>query len=90
MVIWKKKSINFKLHKLIKTFNILKNNVIYCLKCRKNTEVKPKNGKTKKGRLMLLSNCEVFDSKKVSGLSSSLGKKTPFRKIPGPRLFKEC
>ena len=74
--------------------------LLYCLKCRKNTEVKRKNGKTKKGRLMLLSNCEVFDSKKVkfikeqvaSGLSSSLGKKTPFRKISlvGPRLFKEC
>ena len=36
----------------------------YCLKCRKNTE--SKNGKvvrTKMGRIMLSSKCEVFESK---------------------------
>ena len=37
----------------------------YCLKCRKNTESKnPKVVKTKIGRIMLLSNCAVCDSKK--------------------------
>ena len=70
----------------------------YCLKCRKNTESKnPKVVKTKNGRIMLLSKCEVCDSKKskfikeqeASGLLSSLGIKTPLSKIPlvGPLLF---
>ena len=37
----------------------------YCLKCRKNTESKnPKVVKTKNGRIMLFSKCEVCDSKK--------------------------
>ena len=37
----------------------------YCLKCRKNTESKsPKVVRTKNGRIMLLSNCAVCDSKK--------------------------
>ena len=36
----------------------------YCLKCRKNTESKnPKVTKTKNGRIMLLSKCEVCNSK---------------------------
>ena len=36
----------------------------YCLKCRKNTESKnPKVVKTKNGRIMLSSKCEVCDSK---------------------------
>ena len=36
----------------------------YCLKCRKNTESKnPKNLRTKNRRIMLLSKCEVRDSK---------------------------
>ena len=43
----KEKSINLKLHKLIKTF-----------KCRKNTESEnPKVVRTKNGRIMLLSKC---------------------------------
>ena len=53
-----------------------------CLKCRKNTESKsPKVVKTKNGRIMVLSKCEVCDSKKskfikeqeASGLLSILG-----------------
>ena len=57
----------------------------YCLKCRNNTESKnPKVGRTKNGRIMLLSKCAVYDCKKSkfvkqqepSGLLSSLGIKT--------------
>ena len=70
----------------------------YCLECRKNTESKnPKVARTKNGRIMLLSKCAVYDSKKskfikqqeASGLISSLGIKTPLSKIPlvGPLLF---
>ena len=69
----------------------------YCLKSRKNTESKnPKVARTKNGRIMLLSNCVVWDSKKWkfikqqdSGLLSSLGIKTTLSKIPlvGPLLF---
>ena len=51
-----------------------------CLKCRKNTESKnPKVGRTKNGRIILLSKYALYDSKKskfikqqdVSGLLSS-------------------
>ena len=71
----------------------------YGLKCRQNTERKnPKVTRTKNGRIMLLSNCVVCDSKKskfikkqqeASGLLSSLGIKTPLNKIllVGPLLF---
>ena len=70
----------------------------YCLKCRKNTEIKnPKVATTKNERMMLLSKCAVCDSKKskfiekqeASGLLSSSGIKAPLSKIPlaGPRLF---
>ena len=70
----------------------------YCLKCRKNTESKnPKVSRTKNGRIMLLSNFAVCDSKKLkfikdqeaSGLLSSLGTKTMLSKIPSvdPLLF---
>ena len=61
--------------------------LLYCLKCRKNTESKnPKVARTKKRRVMLLSKFAVCDSKKskfikqqeASGLLSSLGIKTPF------------
>ena len=54
----------------------------YCLNCRKNTESNnPKVEKTKSGRIVLLSNGAVCDSKKskfirqqgTSGLLSSLG-----------------
>ena len=70
----------------------------YCLKCRKNTESKnPQVVKTKNGRIMLLSKCEVYDNKKLkfikeqkaTGLLSSLGIKTFLNKIPllGHLLF---
>ena len=37
----------------------------YCLKCRKNTESKnPKVASSKNGRIMLLSKCAMYDSKK--------------------------
>ena len=54
----------------------------YCLKCSKNTESKnPKLVKTKNGRIILLSKCAMWYSKKsrfikeqeASGLLSSLG-----------------
>ena len=36
----------------------------YCLKCRKNVVSKnPKIGRSKNGRIMLLSKCAVCDSK---------------------------
>ena len=62
----------------------------YCLKCRINAEsINPKVVKTENRRIMLLSKCEVGDSKKsecikhqeTSGLSS-LEIKTPLSKIP--------
>ena len=70
-----------------------------CLKRRKNVESKnPKVVRTKTGRIMLLSKCEVCDRKKVkfikeqeaSGFLSSLGINTPLNKNPllGPLLFK--
>ena len=38
--------------------------LLYCLKCRKNTEMKnPKAARTKNGKIMLLSRCVVCDSK---------------------------
>ena len=40
--------------------------LLYCLKCRKNTESKNQNVvKTKNGRIMLLSKCAVCESKKI-------------------------
>ena len=70
------------------------------MKCRKNTESKnPKFVKTKNGRIMVLSKCEVCYSKKPkfkkkqepSHLLSSLGIKTLTGRIPlvGPLLFQE-
>ena len=68
------------------------------MRCRKNTESNnPKVGKTKTGRITILSKSAVRDSKKskfikqqeASGLLSSLGIKIPLSKIPlvGPLLF---
>ena len=63
----------------------------YFLNYRKNTESKnPKVARIKNRRIMLLSKCAVFDTKKSnfikqqedSGFLSSLGIKTPFSKIP--------
>ena len=70
----------------------------YCLKCRKNTESKNRKVvRSKNKRIMLLSKCAVYDSKKsklikqreVTGLLSSLGIKTSLIKITfvGPLLF---
>ena len=70
----------------------------YCLKCGKNTESQnPQVIKTKNGRITVLSKCAVCESKKskfikeqeASGLLSSLGIKTPLKKIPfvGPLMF---
>ena len=43
--------------------------LFYCLKCRKNTESKnPKAVRTKKGKILLLSNCTVCNSKKLKFL----------------------
>ena len=64
--------------------------LLYCLKCRKNTESKmPKLSRLKNGRIMLLSKCAVCDSKKskfikqqeASGSLNSLGIKVPLSKI---------
>ena len=58
----------------------------HCLKCRKNAESKNlETVRTKNRRIMLLSKCEMCDSKKskfikeqeANGLLSSLGIKTP-------------
>ena len=63
----------------------------HCLKCRKNTESKnPKVARTKRGTIMFLSKCAVYDSKKSkfikqqepSGLLSSSGIKIPLNEIP--------
>ena len=69
----------------------------HCLKCRKNIErKKSKAVRTKNGRTILLSKCEMCDSKKTfikeqeaSGLLSGLGTKTSLSRIPlvGPLLF---
>ena len=70
----------------------------FCLKCRKNTKSKnPEVVRTENGRIMVLSNFEVCDSKtskfnkeqEASGLLSSLGINIPINKIPlfGPLLF---
>ena len=64
--------------------------LLYCLKCRKNTESRnPKVVRAKKGKVMTLSKCEVCDGKKLkfikkqeaSSLSDSLGIKTPLSKF---------
>ena len=70
----------------------------YCLKCSKNTESRnPKLVKTKNGRIILLSKCAMWYSKKsrfikeqeASGLLSSLGIKALLSNISlvGALLF---
>ena len=68
----------------------------HCLKCRKNTKSKnPIVARTKNGRIVLLSKCEVCDNKKskfikyhqASGLLSSLRIKTFLTKIPLAGFF---
>ena len=64
--------------------------LLYCLKCRENTESKnPKFVKSKNERIMLLSNCALCDSEKFrfikeqegSGLWISLVINTPLSTI---------
>ena len=61
----------------------------YCLKCRKDTEnINPKVSKTSNNRIMVLSKCAIYRSKKsrfiknqeVKGLLSNLGVRTPLSK----------
>ena len=70
--------------------------LLYCLKCRKNTERKnPKVLKTKNGRRILLWICVVCDSKKsrfikeqkASGLLSSSGIKKLVVNFPYLALY---
>ena len=70
----------------------------YCIVCKKDTENKnPKVFKTENGRWILKSTCSVCKNQKRRflpknegpGLLSSIGLKTPLRKIPvlGDFLF---
>ena len=70
----------------------------YCLKCKKNTEnMDPKVSSTSNDRVMILSKCAIFGSKKprfikhqeARRLLSKLGIKTPLSKKPilGDILF---
>ena len=70
----------------------------YCLKCRKYTEnINPRVSSTSNGKVIILSKCAIFNSKKskfinkqeAKGLLSKLGIKTPLSKIPvlGDILF---
>ena len=72
--------------------------LLYCLKCKKNTEsFEPKNYETSNGRAMILSKCAISGSKKskfikkqeARRLLSNLGIRTPLSKIPllGDVLF---
>ena len=70
----------------------------YCLKCRKDTEnIDPKISSTSNGKVIILSKCAIYGSKKsrfiknqkVKGLLSNLGIKAPLSKVPilGDILF---
>ena len=72
--------------------------LLYCLKCRKNTEsINPKVSKTTNGKAMILLTCAICGSKKskfikeqqAKALLSNLGIRTPLNKIPllGDILF---
>ena len=72
--------------------------LLYCLKCRKNTEnINPKVSKTTNGKAIILSTCDICGSKKskfikkqqAKGLLSNLDLRAPFSKIPvlGDILF---
>ena len=65
--------------------------MLFCLKCRKNTEsINPRVSKTNNGKTMLSSKCAVCGSKKsrfmkkqeASGKLSNLTLKTLLNKIP--------
>ena len=50
--------------------------LLYCLKCRKNTESKnPKIVKAKNGRIMLLSKCEAGERVTIKNKNLSKSKK---------------
>ena len=70
----------------------------YCLKCRKDTEnVNSRVSKTSNNKIMALSKCSIYGSKKsrfiknqeAKGLLSNLGIRTPLNKVPilGDILF---
>ena len=70
----------------------------YCLKCKKYIKnINPQVSSTSNGKVMILSKCAIFGSKKsrfiknqeAKGLLSKLGIKTPFSKLPilGEILF---
>ena len=63
----------------------------YCLKCKKYTKnINPQVSSTGNGKLMILSKCAIYGSKKskfikkqeAKGILSSLAIKTPLSKIP--------
>ena len=63
----------------------------YCLKCRKYTEnINPQVLSTSNGKIMILSKCAIYGSKKskfikqqeAKRLLSKLGIRTPLSKIP--------
>ena len=71
---------------------------LYCLKCKKyRKNINPQVSSTSNGKLIILSKCAICGSKKskfikkqeAKGILSSLGIKTPLRKIPllGDVLF---
>ena len=60
----------------------------YCLKCRKNTEsINPRVSRTNNDKTMILS--RLIKKQEASGILSTLGLKTPLKKIPllGDILF---
>ena len=70
----------------------------YCLKCEKHTKnINPQVSSTSNGKVMILSKCEICNSKKskfinkqeAKRLLSKLGIKTRFSKLPvlGDILF---
>ena len=70
----------------------------YCLKCKKHRKkINPQVSSTSNGKLMMLSKCAIYGSRKskfinkqdAKGILSSLGIKTPLIKIPllGDVLF---
>ena len=63
----------------------------YCLKCRKDTEnINPRVSNTSNSRIMILSKCAIWGSKKsrfikdqvAKGLLNNLGIRRPLSKVP--------
>ena len=60
----------------------------YCLKCKKNTEsINPRVSRTNNDKTIILS--RLIKKQEASGILSTLGLKTPLKKIPllGDILF---